>query len=805
MFRNYFKIAWRNLWKHKTLSAIIVFGMAVAIAAALLLSLTAYHELSFDNFHTNKSHLYQVYLEQHQLNETEKSSIMPVPLAPALKAEYPDIVEITRMGSGANGLVRYNNRELDLNSRAVDPGFLKMFSFPILYGNNQDPLKDLNDIVITEQCAKKVFNTVNVTGRTLEMKVGNEWKVFRVTAIAKDFPDNSSFTFDVLTRFENFGGYQQNTAEWENMNHEVFIQLNEHATQAAFEKRVPKFSHTHFRNLLDNLKRDGAKPDADGELLRLRLIPFPEVHFNNISNQGRGVDKFYLYILLSISAFIIFIASVNFVNLSLARSFTRAKEIGIRKVMGAVRWQLISQFWGEALIVCLLALVVGCGLAYILLPYYKTTFYPYLSIHILQSPMVWAYLAGGFLLITLFAGGYPAWAISAFNTILIVKGKLPKGKSHHLRNSLMVVQFILSSFLIICTFVAWQQITYLRKKPLGYNKHQVVSIPINNNLDPEKTLALMRSKLANEPQVVGVTATDINLGRGMDGSSRTSMIGFDYNGRGIKTHWLRVDFDYLKTLDIKLLKGRDFSNSYGMDSAGVLINETMAQQLGEKEPVGKFLELDGSKLQVLGVVKDFNFKSLHQAIAPLTMFIRPDNWPANYIFVRVQPNNLPASMSMLQSKWKEINPQGAFVASFLDENTDRQYKNETRLSQIFMSSAILTILISCMGLFAIVLLVIVQRNKEISIRKVLGASVPSIVGLVSKDFLKLVLVAVLIASPLAWMGMNKWLESFAYRIHVSWWVLVLAGVTALLIAFITMSFQSVKAALRNPVDNLRSE
>lgn len=805
MLKNYFKIAWRNLWKHKTFSAIIVFGMAVAIGAALLLSLTAYHELSFDQFHANKKQLFQVYIEEHRPEKTEFSSIMPVPLTPALKAEYPHIIHISRYAGSGNGLIRYNNNEMDLNIRAVDPGFLEMFSFPIVDGNKQSPLQELNDIVITERCAKRVFNEVNVVGRMLERKVGDEWKSFRITAIAKDVPDNSSFTFDALTRFENFPGYPGNTDQWENMNHEVFVQLNDKTTQASFERHVTPFAGKHFQSHIDELKRDGAKPDKDGQLMRLRLLPFTDVHFSEVSFSGRGVDKTYLYLLLAISAFIVFIASVNFINLTLARSFTRAKEIGIRKVMGARRWQLISQFWGEALIVCLLSLVAGGFIAYMLLPYYKTAFYPNLSITILQSPVLIAYIVGAFLLITLFAGGYPAWAVSAFNTIQTVKGKLPKGKSQYLRNSLMVVQFILSSFLIVCTFVAWQQIQYLRTKPLGYNKEQVISIPISSNLDGEKALELMRSKLANNPKVISVTATDINLGSGLDGSSRTSVMGFDYNERQIKTHWLRVDFDYLKTLDIQLLKGRDFSRAYGMDSSGVLINEQMAKQLGEAEPVGKFLELDGSKLQVLGVVKDYHFKSLHQAIAPLTMCIRPGNWPVNYLFVRVQPGNLTASIDMLEKAWKDINPKGAFRASYLDENSDRQYQKETRLSKIFMSSAILTILISCMGLFAIVLMVIVQRRKELSIRKVLGASVPNIVGLVSKDFLALVLVAVLIASPLAWYGMNKWLQSFAYRIEVSWWILALSGILALLIAFITMSFQSIKAAMSNPVDNLRSE
>lgn len=804
MFSNYIKIAWRNLWKHKTFAVIVVFGMAIAFAAALLLSLTAYHELSYDQFHANKKNIYQLYFQEQNVRGTESSSSMPVPLAPSLKAEYPDIQYITRYGSSAHDIVRYKSKEVDLNVRAVDPDFLKIFTFPILIGNVQTPLGDLNNIVITEHCAQVLFDKENPVGKTVEMKEGNAWVAYTVAAVAKDFPKNSSFTFDILARFEHFPYYKELVNTWDSDNHEVYVQLRDKKDAAAFEKQTFAFIHKYYDGKLTSLKRDGAKPDKEGELLRLRTVPFTDIHFSNISGTGAGVNKFYPYLLLIISAFILFIACVNFVNLSLARSFTRSKEIGIRKVLGAMRWQLISQFWGEALIVSLLALAVGLGIAYLLLPYYKQVFYRSISVDMLRSPLVMAYILGGFLLVTLFAGGYPAWMVSAFKTVETVKGKLPVGKSHRVRNTLMVVQFVLSSLLIISTMIIWQQLNYLRTKPLGYNKQQVISLPVGANMDPEKALSLMRNRLAGEPRIVSVTGTDMNMGRGRDGSSSTSIMGFDYKDKGIKTHWLRVDYDYLKTMDIKLLSGRDFSRSFGMDTSGVLINETMARQLGEKDPLTAVLDLDGSQLQVLGVVKDFHFKSLHRELAPLTMTVRP-NWGITYIFIRVQPDNLPASMELIKTAWKEVNPKAPFLGSFLDENTDRTYSGETRLSQIFISGAVLAILISCMGLFAIALLAILQRTKEIGIRKVLGASVPHIVGLVSKDFLVLVLIAIVIATPIAWYAMHNWLQSFHYRIDIAWWVFALAGIIALLIAFITLSLQSVKAALRNPVNSLRSE
>jgi putative ABC transport system permease protein len=805
MIKNYFKIAWRNLWKHRTFSIIIVAGMAVAFAAAILLSVTAYNELTYDRFHANKDHVYHLYNEEFGVSGVERGSAMPVPLTPALKQEYSQIVRISRYGNGAGELVRYKEKELDLDTRTVDPEFLDMFTFPAVAGNKTAPLKELTDVVITENCAKNLFGTEDPVGKTIEMKMEGEWKAMRVSAVLKDQPLNSSFKFDILTRFENHPGYKENFERWDNSNHDVFLQLNKAVTQASMEKSLPAFSHKYMADKIKELKRDGAHPDADGQYVRLRLLPLNDLHFSEITNTGAGVNRFYPYLLLIISGFILFIACVNFINLSLARSFTRAREIGLRKVMGAVRWQLIAQFWGEALIVSVLALLAGIGLAYWLLPQYKAIFYPGMSLQVLTSPLFLIYMVAGFLLITLLAGGYPAWVVSAFNTVLTVKGKLTTGKKHYLRNTLMVVQFVLSSLLIISTFIAWQQLQYLRNKPLGYKKDQIISIPIGSTMESEKAIPLMRARLAREPRVISVSAADINMGRGRDGSSQTSIVGFDYKDRAVKTHWQLIDYDYLQTFGIQLVQGRDFSREYGADSMAVLINEQMAKQLGEKEVIGAMLPTsEQTKFQVIGVVKDFHFKSLHQEIAPLTLSIRRES-AFNYIFVRVQPGALSTSLETVQKAWKEVDPRSLFEASYLDENTDRQYRKETKLSKIFMSGALLTILISCMGLFAIVLLVIVQRTREIGIRKVLGASVPHIVGLVSKDFLKLVLLAILIATPVAWYGMKTWLQDFAYRIEIQWWVFVLAGMVALLIAFITLSFQSIRAALKNPVKSLRTD
>jgi putative ABC transport system permease protein len=803
MLKNYLKIAVRNLWKHKIFTVINIVGLAVAFGAAILLSFTAFHELSFDDFHTHKSALYELYREVHLPGKTDNNNSFPVPFTPALKAAFPDVARATRFGENGGSILRYNNHEFHYNILSVDPDFLEMFSFPLEKGDKSTALNDLGSIVLTRTVAKSVFGTEEPIGRTIEIKTTEQWSPFIVTGVTNDPPKNSSLEFSGLVRFENIPYYASHKDKWNANNHEVFVQLSPGASQTAFENKVKNFIHLHYDSLLIQMKLDGGIPDKEGELLRVRMIPIADIHSSPITNFV-GANKFYPWLLLLIGAFILFIASINFVNLSLGRALTRAREIGIRKVLGAMRKQVLLQFWGEALIICVIALVIGVLLAKAFMPGYKTLFQQELAPGILTSPLFLLSIGCGFGLVSLLAGGYPAWMLSTMKTAQTVKGKITVGTNHRVRNTLMIAQFVISGLLIICTSIVWQQVNYMRSAPLGYNKQQVISIPVGMNIDGEKALTLMRNGLANLPGVLSVSGTDNNMGRGRDNSSSTSIIGFDYKGKTIHSHWQRIDYDYAKTLDLQLVQGRDFSRNFATDSAGALINERMAALLGAKNPLDVVLNLDDIKLRIVGVVKDFNFKSLRQEIAPLTMVIRND-MPISYIFVKVTPSNLPASMDAVQKVWKNINPKAESEISFLDENTDKQYRKEQRLSRIFISGAIMAIVISCMGLFAIIVLVLGQRTKEIGIRKILGASTTNILTLVAKEFLQLVLIATIIASPIAWYLMHQWLQDFAYRIHISVWVFLFSAAIALLIALVTISVETLRTARLNPVDNLKAE
>ncbi len=808
MLRNYLKIALRNLFKNKVYTTINAVGLSVAFGSCMLLFLTAAHEFGFDAFHENRDRIHRLYFQTNTTRGVEKSSMMPAPLKPALEKEFPELQYVVRQ-NGGDCLIRYGDKELSQSIKFTDPDFFRMFSLPLRQGNPQTVLADLSSTVLNEKVARKLFGDENPVGRQVQMKFAGEWQTFTVSGVAEDFPDQSSIQYSVLVRFENNPGYQSSKDRWDNHFHVTYVQLKDNVKVEVFERKLQAFSKKYFAGSIQNLKRDGAVPDERGELMSLRLVSLPDLHFDTeVGGDNVGpVNRTFPVMLVTISFFILLIAGINFVNLTVARSMTRAREVGMRKVLGASRNQIIWQFWGEAFIICLLALIVGGSLAYMVLPEYKASFRFSLSLDLLREPATLVLLLAGFLLVTLLAGGYPAWLMTRYQTVQVLKGKVSTSRRNPLRNVLVTTQFAIATLLIGCTLVAWQQMGYLRSKPLGFNEQQVVSIPVGKELSGAKALELMRDKLARQPRVLNVTGTYRNFGLGLDHSQVTSVIGFDYKDRSVSSYWIRVDYDFLATMDIPLLAGRDFSPAFPSDSAqSVIINEAMARQLGEKEPIGTLLPVDDGKppLQVIGVMKDFHFQSLHSSINSLTLVLDPD-WPVHYILVKVSPDNLPATMDMLRQAWKEVAPKTEFRGSFLDENTNRQYEDEERLSRIFITAAGLAILISCMGLFAMAVLVMAQRTREIGIRKVLGASVGSLISLLSGSFLRLVLVALVLATPVAWYAMHQWLQDFAYKTDIHWWTFAVAGALSLLIALLTVSYQAIRAALANPVESLRSE
>ena len=804
MFKNYLKIAWRNLKKHKAYTTINLVGLIVAFSSSMLVFLAAYFDLSYDGFHANTKNIYRT-LNQVQTPEGVRyGTSMPYPLAPALKNEFSEVKYAARL-KYSSGAIRYKGIEYNKSIRTTDPDFLKMFSFPMIAGNADNALNNLSNIVISQHTAKAIFATDDPMNKTVQLKINNNWANFIVTGIISDFPDNSSIEYDGLIRIENSEDYADNKNQWNSEQHALFIQLADNTSQAQFEKKLQPFINKNNPPSLEDIKKANVKPDKNGNYASLLLTPFKDVHFFD-DNTG-GTKKTYVYTLFLLAFFIMLIASINFINLSIARSFTRAKEVGVRKSIGANKRQLFLQIWGESLLICAIAFIIGLLVAYLLLPPFRNLFNTLLPFSFIAQPVTLLCILGCFLLVSLVSGGYPALVMSGFNTIEILKGKLTLKKRGGLRNGLIVVQFSIAVLLICSTVIVLQQLNYLRNMPLGYNKQQVISVPISNSIEGGKFIQNIRNHFLMDPFVVAVSGTNINIGEGLDQNDSRQSYGFNYGDKSLQTDWLFVDYDYLKTLDIKLTAGRDFDRNFATDSiTSVVVNESMAKLMGDKDVVNKFLWPDSSKpkLQVIGVIPDFHLYSLHEKIDPLTMQIGHST-SMGYALLRLKTGNIVSMMDKVKKFWKSEFPDKEFQGSFLDENTERWFKKEQQLSAIYSIAAGIAIIISCMGLFAIAMLMIEQRIKEIGVRKTLGASVQGIVTMLCKDFIKLVFISIVIASPIAWYAMNNWLKDFAYRISIQWWVFAATGLLAIIIALLTVSYQSIRAALMNPVKSLRSE
>lgn len=803
MFYNYIKIGWRNLKRQKVFSLINITGMTVAFCIAFLLGIAAYFEWSYDQFHTNKNSVFQVYTTERMADgSVQNNSSQSAPFGPVIEKECASVQAVSRFAWDYEA-VSYKERSLDLHVNFVDPGFLSMFSFPVLEGD-KNALQKSSQLLITKRAADKLFQGESPIGKLVQVHMNNRLQPFTIAGVMADVPRNSSIDFEILCSFQNVLAGLEDPDTWDNQSYQVFAQLRPHTTPAMLEQQMNAVIHRYRTNKLNSMKQNGVTPGADGELLSMHTLPLSDMHFREESNTGGDINPFYPWMLLIMALLIVCTASINFINLSMGRSFTRAGEIGLRKALGAVRTQLIMQFWCEALIVCTVAFIASLAMGVLVLPTFNRLFSYHLDFSILLNVKLICWMIVAFFFVTMLAGGYPAWLIARTNLIEVLKGKMSLGKSSFLRNTLIVVQFVVAVLLISSTVVLWQQLNYLRTRPMGFDTEQVISIPVTGNVDATKVLARMQQQLEGDPHVVSSTASFMNLGTGLAGGESTWKVGFSFKGREAKTVWVPVDYDYLQTLGLRLVAGRDFSRSFGADSNTVIVNEKMAASLGGgKDIVGQQFEFDGQQVQIIGIVKDFNFKSLRQGIGPLTLKLTP-SLQAAAIFVKVKPTDLPGAMAAVERSWKEVVPQGDFKGSFLNDNVNRMYEAEAKLATIIVCSAILAILISCMGLFAVAVLVIGQRNREIGIRKVMGASVSSIVALLSGGFLKLVLIAILIAVPVAWYIMNTWLQHFAYRIEIQWWLFALVGIAALIIAFFTISIQTIRTAFMNPVKSIKT-
>lgn len=802
MFKNYLKIAWRNLWKDKTFTSINVVGLAIAFGVSILLATASFYELSFESFHEKGKNIYEVYMVQQTEIGSEAGTSQPTPFAEALKSEVPGITKTTRVLEN-DALVIHGEKELMLNTNWVDQDYFSMFSFPLIEGTTGNELVDLNTVVLTKRAAEKLFNKTDIVGREVSVLINGKLEPFTVGAVTEDIPANTEMGFEIALRFENNPEYEDTKEAWNAQYHSVYVELEENVSAKQFEQNTHAFLNLHYEEVMENAKNSGASPNEYGLYREIKLLPLRDKHFTSFRKGYAEVSRSVPYLIMGVAFLILFIACVNFVNMSLAKSAQRLKEIGMRKTLGAKRKHLFFQFWGESLLIFGTASIVGILLSALIFEDFKSAFRTQASMEMMASPVFWSLFCIGVLLVTLVVGGYPALLLSKLGTIQSLKGKLESNGKNRLRDMLMVVQFGIAILLITGTLVLRGQIEYMRNKDLGYDKTHVLSFPLNGKRDSYSLLQLLKDELKGNPDILEVSGADNNLGRGKDGSRSSSVIGFDYNGKIIRTNFLVVDPDYVPTLGLEIAMGRNF-NGIG-DSLGILINEKMAEQLGEEDILSAALPIDGDEPSpILGVIKDYHFQDLDRAIEPITFYMTKD-LPLTYAYIKVASSNMANSFIAIENAYRKLEPNADFLGSFLDENVDRTFRREKSMALLISSGAFIAIILSCIGLFAMSMLVVTQRTKEIGIRKVIGASVANITFILTKDFLRLVFYAFLIASPIAWWFLKQWLENYEYRIDLSWLFFAASGILAVVIAFLTIGTRTLKAALANPVKSLRDE
>jgi ABC-type antimicrobial peptide transport system permease subunit len=806
MIRNYFKIAIRNLWKNRTFTFLNIIGLTLAFGVAILLSTYALFQLSYDKFHENKDSIYQVYSTDQLPQGPERDISQSIPFAGALKEEVPGVEKITRY-NGKGVLVLNGDKELRMTAAYVDPDFFSIFSFPVIKGQKENPIGEKSSVAISEYAAIRIFGHIDVLGESIRVVTEGKESPFTVAAIIEDMPNQSSIMFDLALDFTNQSdfSYADNIGDWDKENHEVYLQLAEGVTAQQFEKSTEAFTVAHYGDDLAAAERDGAQPDANGNYKQIRLFPFANISLAEFQNGIATVNRTMPFLVLGIAFLIIFIASVNFINMSIAKSTQRLREIGMRKTLGAEKSQLFFQFWGESILVFIISVILGVLSATALIDPFKTLFNTRATFSSIATPEIMIGFIISLLLITLIAGGYPPLLLSKLGTIQALKEKMNITGKNRVRDFLMVLQFGIAILLISGTFVLHNQLEFMRSKELGFNKEHVVAFALNGKRNAAQAVQLLRDELEDKPGILQVTAANNILGLGKDGSRTTSVLGFEHKGRNVYTNMVFVSHDYPETIGLEVIKGRSFDKKYATDSLSVVINEAMARTLQEENPLHTRIFLDDSlSFNIIGIVKDYNFQDLKKTIEPITLFLNPER-STRYAYVKIAPQNANGSFSTIESAWKKIEPNAEFTGSFLDENIDRTLRRERTMTTMITSGAFIAIVLSCIGLFAISLLIVAQRRKEIGIRKVVGASVSTITFMLTKDFLKLVGAGFLIAAPVAWWLMSKWLQDYPYKIELNIWIFITAGVVCAVLAVFTISFKTIKAALQNPVKSLRTE
>lgn len=775
MFFNYLKIALRNIRRHKAHSFVNIAGLATGIACCVLIMLWVQDELSYDRFHENAEDLYVATF-------SNGSTVTPTALGPFLKSQYPEIQHASRYSGMGRNLLRYGDTQIYQEGGAlVDPDFLNMFTVPLLRGDKDAALADPRSVLLSEELSKKLFRTEDPFDRTV---VFNTSIPLKVTGVFADYPSNSHIRFDYIIPLELSKAWNRDLDTWEYNNIRSYVRLRPGTDVGSVDAKISGVVERH--------RPQDKRP--------LSLQPVTRLYLNPFNNSGRIV---YVYLFSALAFFTLFIACINFINLTTARSLSRAKEIGIRKTVGAFRTQLIKQFFGESMFLTVIASGIGMGLVFLLLPRFNMLTGKEFSGALLFRQDILSGIFGIILLAVFIAGNYPAFLLSRFQPVNVMRGTPAGGaRGKLLRRILVVFQFSLSVFLILGATMIFRQVRFLRARDVGYNQDNIVVFGIGSQF--RQNIDTVKTELLSDPDILNITLTDVAPYRWQ---SNAGVGDVDWEGKSsqqVKMVMISVDHDFLETFELRMAEGRFFSREFTTDPEDAfVINEAAARAMEMEHPVGKWLKVWDFNKRIVGVVKDYHFESLHNEIIPMAMRIDP-SWHSQAC-VRIAPHRVQETLAVLEAKWKEFHPEYPFEYLFLDDTLRNLYRSESTIGEVVTIFTVLALFISGLGIFGLSSYTAERRTKEIGIRKVLGASVASVVQSLSKEFVQLVAIANVLVWPLAYFLLSKWLQTFAYRITLGWWMFVMTGGLVLAVSLLTAGWQIVRAARIDPVNSLRYE
>jgi putative ABC transport system permease protein len=812
MFINYLKVAFRNLRRNKTNSIINVLGLAVGIACCVVISLYVQHELSYDRFYKNADSIYRVYIKSFINGQRISNCKTAAPLGNTLASDYPEVLTYSRIGFFGNHVLQYEdkvNRESHLY--VADSNFFNVFSLPLVTGNPKTVLSQPNSIVMTKSTAHKYFGNENPVGKTLK---ANYQSPFTVTGVMEDFPNNSSFRCDILLSMSTYPTTQNNN--WLDMSYTTYVVLNNGTDPVIFEKKLQKIAYDYVGPQVESVLGIPFREFLNkGNAWDFYLQPLTSIYLHSksyyeIDSNTEWLDQStsdieYVYLFSAVAVFILLLAIINFVNLTTAISETRSKEVGIKKTLGSNRIELIKQFLVESIVVALLSILIAIGVAKITLPFFNQLAGKNLNLDLFGSLSTILGLLIFALVVGIISGSYPAFYLSSLRPVHLFRSGLEKiNRKSTLRSGLVTVQFAVSIGLLIGTVIIRDQINFMHNRDLGFNKENLYAI--KNFGVPEDRLHVFENELSKNPDIVSVTNSSVMFLPGIPGD------GYFYdNGQIVNTissQYMDVDYNFLKTFKVPLLRGRFFSEEFPSDTTSVVINEAMSKACGTEYPIGKDIiqrKTQTKAYKIIGVIKNFNYQSLHEHVRPLVLFLNSVRQPASLVTVRISSANIKNTIAFINDAWKMSTGGENINSSFVNQDLARLYRFEERAKTVATVFSGLALAIACLGLFGLVSFVMEQRKKEVGIRKVLGASVFELLIMLSKEFTMLVLIANVIAWPVAYYCMDQWLKDFAYHININWWLFLIAGAAALFIALLTVSYQAIKAATANPVESLQYE